>query len=272
MFTIKLVLQNAAGAARADEPLEVYALDFEGRDRLIGKGVSNREGTVAISIDDSGVGKVVPQLQVRSTGKPPTVIADTPTSIAGGVVDFGTVKPKLTVPTSPQPPIAPPIISPTVPPSVSAVRSTSMEELLTSVSAQLSRAKTTLDSNNTAFRFSNVSLQLKLIPATDGTVSLPTHELVDKIANPLSVLNVDFQPAPSTDDASMLVPNVVGYTETVAVRKLTSSGLRAVTTRQTVSDDPSRPSSVGRVVAQDPPANSRLEAGAQVAIAIGVPL
>jgi hypothetical protein len=132
---------------------------------------------------------------------------------------------------------------------------------------QIKSVQSQLQSNLDGIQLGKVSLQLKVMTGSSASsVGLPRTRDIEKVgANALSQLQFDFHPAPKERAApAESAPNVLGYTELVARRKLAEHKLTAEVFYQLVLDDEQH----GRVLSQTPAAGAALTSGS-IIIAIG---
>lgn len=147
-----------------------------------------------------------------------------------------------------------------------------MSDMLQKTGEQLKRAQETLSGADGAFRLGKISMQIKGIASDDGTKIqfLRTEDLLKLPPNSLSSVLTEFVP-PSTaitveETPEAIVPNVEGYTELMARRKLEQAGYFVDASHQVTSE--ARRSN--RVLVQVPAAGAEAPSGSIVKIMIGL--
>lgn len=183
-------------------------------------------------------------------------------------------------------------------PDDAATEPASLGSVLEGTGAALSRASDSLDVANSSFVMGDVQLKVKgvAVAGSDGTMRLALVDTANLSAVPaeyLSELSVGFSPtrggttkAPATGSLSTgttdsgtgttptptgpVLPDLIGYTRELALRKLAARGLEGSVDH--VAVDPTGPGArhVGRVVRQSPPAGAPLVAGTSVRLFIGL--
>lgn len=131
----------------------------------------------------------------------------------------------------------------------------------------------TREIENSGYTLGPLQMELRVVPEAAGGFSLPKKEELATIdGSRLSVLNLSFIQGAQKgrSEADTRVPSVVGYTESLARRKLAEVGLTATIIRQVVSLDSKGTQQVGRVITQTPVAGTMIAANGSVTIAIGL--
>lgn len=149
-----------------------------------------------------------------------------------------------------------------------------LDEFNRSLAQEIDEASQHLDENKSPYRLQGVSLEVKLLPirteAADGKDDFRvTFPALDDPVPPehLSTLWLNFETrTPELDKPEEVVPpDVRGYTELAARRKLGAAGFRVEVIEQAVARD----EDVGRVVAQIPTPDGKLTLNEIVAIVLG---
>jgi hypothetical protein len=119
-----------------------------------------------------------------------------------------------------------------------------------------------------------LTLEMKaLVPAPGMLRLIGKSELSQVEGEQLSTITFQVEPSARPATAApppVSVPDVAGYTETLARQKLQQQqGFAVRVAREVVEDPAAGPSRVGRVIRLDPPAGTQLPAGSTVTIYIG---
>ena len=148
---------------------------------------------------------------------------------------------------------------------------TTIEDLAQSTAEQLQRVRQTLQNGQSGLRLGKVGLQLKVLPGrTGGRVALPQSRQIQNIgAQALGSLDLAFIPETTAPVAAarpqLTTPRVLGYTETLARRKLAERRLGVEIVYRLVTSAAEH----GRVVLQRPEPEAPVAEGTVVLIAIG---
>lgn len=150
----------------------------------------------------------------------------------------------------------------------------SMPDLLSRLSDNLEEANTRLKKSNNEFKLDDVSIKIKALPGQSGNgLSFIKREELEKVdANLLSEISIKYRPnnaGGKTGNKHVIVPDISGYTERLAHRKLREVGLKVEFEHESVIDVEGQPSKHGRVVSQSPQAHAQVEPGAKVWVSIG---
>ncbi|ASJ71982.1 LamG-like jellyroll fold domain-containing protein [Granulosicoccus antarcticus] len=148
---------------------------------------------------------------------------------------------------------------------------TTLQSLINQTRAQIEAARVAVNQGGGVYRLRDVTMDLRVIPAAGGeTVIIPDRkELVDLSGGELSHLRLDFS---STDIGQaepvlVKVPDVSGYTQVLARRKLSEVGLLTEVMLEALSED--RKSQARRVVDQLPQAGTDVSPQSTVTIFVG---
>lgn len=146
--------------------------------------------------------------------------------------------------------------------------SKALGDVLSDTGTQLDTATKNLAS--TSYSLTDVQVTLKGAATADGFAFLAEDGLTKIDAASLSEVTAGFVTVPGTiggvrPSGTSGVPSVVGYTRSLANRKLAVAGLTPEFSAQTVADA----SKVGRVVAQDPQPGEALVRGSSVRVFLG---
>ena len=145
----------------------------------------------------------------------------------------------------------------------------SIEDLAQTAADQIQRVQQTLRDDKAGLQLGKVSLQLKVLPGkTGGRISLPQAKEIEKVgAGALGSIDLAFLPDAGAvrPKPANLAPRLLGYTETLARRKLAERGLGVEVVHQLVTSAAEH----GRVVLQRPPPKAPVADGTTVLIAIG---
>ncbi len=281
MATVRARLLDEDDKPLANTKVEVVARSFDNKPLSLASGVTDEKGVVSFSIEAPG--KFIPRLTlIAQRGAERDNLSELVTW-AGDAGDFGTLVvtkapvlraaatsfhavpfesrelARLAVPTVPLP------TTPTRP-----IVKTSISDLVSSAGAQLASAQTTLAASGSGFRLANVSMSLKVVPESANALSFPSADDLPKYSGSLlSVVDLEFHPtetaAPLTPQTT--IPSVIGYTESLARRKLAEVGLDVDVVRQAVPEA-DRERRAGRVLTQQPAAGAAIEAGGTVVLTI----
>lgn len=150
----------------------------------------------------------------------------------------------------------------------------SMPDLLSRLSDNLEEANSRLKKNNNEFKLNDVSIKIKALPGQNGNgLSFIKRDELDKVdANLLSEISIKYRPDNGSNkkgNKHVAVPDVSGYTERLAHRKLREAGLKIEFEYESVIDVDGQPSKHGRVVAQSPKAHAQIDPGTRVWVTIG---
>ncbi|MCB1738327.1 MAG: PASTA domain-containing protein [Gammaproteobacteria bacterium] len=152
---------------------------------------------------------------------------------------------------------------------------TNLRDLVLNTASQLETARAGVKQLGKNYRLGNISMKLKVAPGPTGSgfSFLKKDEVNAANAGALSEISIDF---PSEDDKQAAAPQrvpaprLIGYTETMAQRKLQPYGLNLDVAYQVVPDGDAGEGMVGRVLRQIPEAgNGELEAGSTITVFIG---
>lgn len=151
---------------------------------------------------------------------------------------------------------------------------TSLEELIRRANDEVTRARSALSAQGGAYQLGRVTLDLKMLPGPGGVgLSFPSADQLASLGDgQLSSLSVDFtsrDQAERAEAGAARIPDVGGYTEVVARRKLAEAGYLVETCYQAVPPDTTALSRVNRVVNQLPAAGSELPPASNVIIFVG---
>lgn len=143
-------------------------------------------------------------------------------------------------------------------------------------SDEVKRAREALTASGGRLRLDAVDLSVRMVPAIrpqgDLELRFPTvDELKALSSGGLSSLDLEIEaPPPANEEAAaIIVPSVVGYTETVARRKLGASSLRAEIAFQSVRLENGRAEGANRVVTQLPTPGAAVPKGSAITLFIG---
>jgi len=106
-----------------------------------------------------------------------------------------------------------------------------LENLIGNANVQIKNARQTLEENQSSHRLENVHMEMKMVPGASGTAM--TFPKVDDLKgadhiSDLSVINLDFTPRETTKKEvreTTPTPNLIGYTEIMATRRLDAVNL-----------------------------------------------
>ncbi|MCB1735345.1 MAG: hypothetical protein H6981_10775 [Gammaproteobacteria bacterium] len=152
---------------------------------------------------------------------------------------------------------------------------TNLRDLVLNTASQLETARAGVKQLGKNYRLGNISMKLKVAPGPTGSgfSFLKKDEVNEANAGALSEISIDF---PSEDDKQaaerqrLPAPRLIGYTETMARRKVQPFGLNLDVAYQVVPDGDAGEGMVGRVLRQIPDAgNGELESGSTITVFIG---
>lgn len=148
---------------------------------------------------------------------------------------------------------------------------TTLQHLITRTRAEIDGARASLVQGGANYRLRDVTMELRVIPsAGGGRVIIPDPEqLIDLSGDRLSTLRLDFAAsdlAPKVVPATVEVPDVTGYTEVMARRRLREQGLFAEVVLEAL---PTSSSGDGRVVNQLPESGDDTDPQSTVTIFVG---
>jgi len=149
-----------------------------------------------------------------------------------------------------------------------------IEQLISRTGSSLNQAREEIEKSSAGFTLGNVTMKLRGLAGQGGTgLSFVGSDKLEQIdAGAFSEMVLEFQrprgnkPA---DQSSVRVPDLSGYTSTMAKRLLRQQGLQPESEYEAVIDPPGQASLNGRVVQQEPAAGSTVAVGSRVVIAIG---
>ena len=280
MATVRARLLDEDDKPLAHTKVEDVARSFDNRPLSLAAGATDEKGVVSLTIEAPG--KLIPRLTLIAPGGTERVLSELVTW-SGDAGDFGTLVvtkapvlraagtsfhalpfesrelarvalPGVPIPTTPTRPIV----------------KTSISDLVSSAGAQLASAQTTLAASGSGFRLANVSMSLKVVPESANALSFPSADDLPKYSGSLlSVVDLSFHPTVTAAPAApqTTIPSVVGYTESLARRKLAEVGLDVDIVRQAVAEA-DRERRAGRVLTQQPAAGGTIEAGGTVVLTI----
>ena len=150
---------------------------------------------------------------------------------------------------------------------------TSLTDLFDVTQEQIQSASRKILARKGGHRLGKIRMKLKGLPAAGGAglKFVSKDEMGTVGADSLSEIEMEFSPGTESKSRSLpKIPNVVGYTETMATRKLTASGFEIEIVKETVVEKQGKPAQVGRVVRQIPAAKTNADFNTIVTVAIGV--
>lgn len=154
-----------------------------------------------------------------------------------------------------------------------AQRKTPIQDIAASIGNEVDEANKKLRKRNRPYQFGRIELDLRGTVSSDGQ-SMALASLVDlKAAGRHSVLpsiKMEILPHnPPTKITGVVVPDVVGLTETVVRRLLQAAGLRLEVVNKSVVLDDNAP--IGQSIQQFPESNKRLARGESVLVIFAAP-
>jgi hypothetical protein len=150
----------------------------------------------------------------------------------------------------------------------------SLQEVIQRSNDEVTRAREVLEAQGGTYRLGRVSLELKMVPGAGGVgLTFPDMKELARLGNTsLSTLNVDFNPREQGDGAVVvkrLVPDVAGFTEVMARRKLAEAGYVVEVCYQAVAAAEGGLQQIDRVVTQMPAKGVEAPPGSTVVLFIG---
>ncbi|MCP5142825.1 MAG: hypothetical protein H6926_01010 [Chromatiales bacterium] len=152
---------------------------------------------------------------------------------------------------------------------------TNLRDLVLNTASQLETARAGVKQLGKNYRLGNISMKLKVAPGPTGAgfSFLKKDEVNEANAGALSEISIDF----AADDDKQAgatqkfpAPRLLGYTETMARRKVAPFGLNLDVAYQVVPDGDEGEGMVGRVLRQIPDAgNGELDVGSTITVFIG---
>ncbi|NUM46515.1 MAG: PASTA domain-containing protein [Anaerolineales bacterium] len=156
--------------------------------------------------------------------------------------------------------------------SLSADGPVTLTNLIKNANDQITRAREELLKQGGNYRLGRVTMELKMLPTAAGTSMIfPKPEEMGTIPE-LSSVNLDFAPkevAETPRDLGVEVPDVKGYTELLAQRKLREAGFVMEVIYQAVTVEEGKPSMEDRVVNQTPKPKERAQPFSTITVFIG---
>jgi hypothetical protein len=153
-------------------------------------------------------------------------------------------------------------------------------DVVKDLGSQLGSAATTLDQAAMGMVLGDVSISLKGVSSGAGRFEFPTISQLSKVAGAeMSTIDLTFYPikpvlgtpAPEPDKGPG-IPNLLGYTELMARRKLEALQLGVEVSHKAAAKPKEGPSPWGRVVEQSPAPGAAIVPGTRVEILIGKPI
>ena len=145
-----------------------------------------------------------------------------------------------------------------------------LDDIVKKTHEQIARARGDLDRRDGIYRLGRVSVDLRYVAGAGGRGAVFPEVDAPVEGDRVTSLSLDFAPdtgtEPPPEEPRYLVPDVVGYTDTLAQRKLVDAGFLAESHAQAV---PGEPGWVGRVVSQLPAAGSESVPNATVRMFVG---
>lgn len=150
----------------------------------------------------------------------------------------------------------------------------SIDHLLARTSTSLEKAREEIEQKAEGFTLGNVTMRIRGLSGQGGTgMSFVGREQLEKIdASAFSEMELEFRPPRPrvvAREETVRVPDIGGYTATMATRQLREHGLRVESEYEAVIDAPGQRSDHGRVVHQEPAAHADVPPGTRILIAIG---
>lgn len=149
-----------------------------------------------------------------------------------------------------------------------------MSDLVTGAGEQLSYAQAQIKESGGSFLLGSVKMSLKGVPTEDGTgvrflgpENMAATEAAHVSSIELEFISGNVERAPPPPSGG--VPDVMGYTEIMALRKLAAVGLHGTVGSQMVTPVPGSISPVGRVVKQVPAPGEPPPVGAPIQLFLG---
>lgn len=157
--------------------------------------------------------------------------------------------------------------------SLSAEGPVTLTNLIKNANDQITRAREELLKQGGNYRLGRVTMELKMVPAASGTSMIfPKPEEMGTVHD-LSTVNLDFAPKEAAEtprDLGNEVPDVKGYTELLAQRKLREAGFVMDVIYQAVTAvEDGKPSMEDRVVNQNPKPKERAQPFSTITVFIG---
>lgn len=157
---------------------------------------------------------------------------------------------------------------------------TPIVDIVKNVGAQLGTAAKALSEARGGMVLGDVSISLKGVSDGSGQMEFPSVQQIQTLGGgQISSLEMSFHPQiaridgptkPSSSDPGM--PNLLGYTEIIARRKLEPLEVVVEVSHKAVAKPDAGPSPWGRVVEQSPAPGGSIEPGDRVEILIGKPI
>jgi hypothetical protein len=151
-------------------------------------------------------------------------------------------------------------------------------DVVKDLGSQLGTAAKTLDQAALGMVLGDVSISLKGVSSGAGRFEFPTISKLRQVAGAeMSTIDLTFMPIKpiletppkEPDDKGSGIPNVLGYTELLARRKLEALQLVVEVSHKAVAKPDAGPSPWGRVVEQSPAPGGAIVPGSRVEILIG---
>jgi hypothetical protein len=146
-----------------------------------------------------------------------------------------------------------------------------LQKVIENANNQIKQAREQLQKDKSNYNLGQVTMELKMIPSPEGVgMIFPTAEQLATMPD-LSRVNIDFSPQESKpkSPAEIPVPDVKGYTELLARRKLSEAGFVMEINYQAVKVELDKPNDEGRVVNQFPRAKASAPPYSKVLVFIG---
>lgn len=153
-------------------------------------------------------------------------------------------------------------------------------DVVQDLGSQLGTAAKTIDQAALGMVLGGVSISLKAVSAGAGAFEFPTISKLKQVAGAeMSTIDLAFFPyrpqlgtPVSEPDKGPGMPNLLGYTELLARRKLEQLQLAVEVSHKAVGKPDVGPSPWGRVVEQSPAPGGVIEPGTRIEILIGKPI
>jgi hypothetical protein len=153
-------------------------------------------------------------------------------------------------------------------------------DVVQDIGSQLGTAARSIDLAALGMVLGGVSVSLKALASGSGTFEFPSVSKLQQIAGAeLSTIDLAFYPGTPQLGTSVVepdqgpgMPNLLGYTELLARRKLEQLQLAVDVSHKAIAKPESGPSPWGRVVEQSPAPGGTIVPGGRVEILIGKPI
>lgn len=153
---------------------------------------------------------------------------------------------------------------------------TDIAQLYDNTAASLEETKKRLRERNSSFVVNKITMNLKVLPGQSGkTVMLPGKEDIKEVGpEALSELKIEFSDlsagaAQAVTRQDIVITDLIGYTQKMARQKLLKQSLTPIIQEEYVGQGDVAKERNGRVLAQNPPAGTKVKINSPVYLTIG---